>query len=193
MFPRFSVRAFVLCSVLFPLAAVAQNTSATLGIFEGEGDVGVLTQPGKLIYDSAQQTYAITASGENVWFDKDNFHFVWMRVSGDGYLQADITFVGKGVNPHRKALLMVRPSLEAGSPYADIALHGNGMTSLQFRDETGGLTHEVQAALWSPKHLRIVRRGDYFTMWLAGDDGEFEFAGSSPRLDFGDSYYVGIG
>jgi len=49
---------------------------------------------------------------------QDNFHFVWMKASGDGYFQADIQFLGKGVNPHRKALLMVRPSLEADSPYA---------------------------------------------------------------------------
>src|SRR5882762_12009690 len=147
--------------------AYAQQSSGNLGIFEHESDVGVLLHPGKVVYDPAQETYSITASGENVWFDKDNFHFVWMKVSGDGYFQADIQFLGKGVNPHRKALLMVRPSLDADSPYADITLHGNGMTALQFREEKGGLTHEVQAALWSPKRLRIVRHGDYFTMWLA--------------------------
>jgi len=30
---------------------------------------------------------------------------------------------------------MARPSLDADSPYIDIAMHGNGMTALQFRDE----------------------------------------------------------
>jgi len=40
----------------------------------------------------------------------------------------------------------------------------------------------VQAALWSPKRLKIEKHGDYFTMWLAGDDGQFRFAGSSPRI-----------
>src|SRR5215813_6198379 len=138
-----------------PRIVRAQNSAGNFGIFESESDVGLLTQPGKLVYDPAQQTYTITASGENVWFDKDNFHFVWMKVSGDGFFQADISFVGKGVNPHRKALLMARPTLDADSPYVDIAEHGNGMTALQFRDDKGGATREVQAALWSPKHLRI--------------------------------------
>src|SRR5215470_4298815 len=185
-----------LASLVFPLVVpnvVAAQDPGNLGIFEAESDIGVLNQPSKLVYDPAQQTYSITASGENVWFDKDNFHFVWMKVSGDGYFEADVKFLGKGVNPHRKALLMVRPSLDPDSPYVDIALHGNGMTALQFRDEKGAMTHEVQAAFWSPKRARIEKHGDYFTMWLAGDDGEFHLAASSPRLSLGDSFYVGLG
>ncbi|GAC1630384.1 MAG: SMP-30/gluconolactonase/LRE family protein [Candidatus Acidiferrum sp.] len=173
--------------------ATAQDASATLGIFEAQSDIGVLLHPSKFVYDFSQQTYTITASGENVWFEKDNFHFVWMKVSGDGFFQADVSFVGKGVNPHRKALLMARSSLDADSPYVDIAAHGNGMTALQFRDEKGGPTREVQAAIWSPKHLRIEKHGDYFTMWLAGDDGAFHVAASSPRIALGDSFYVGLG
>jgi len=171
----------------------AQQSTGSLGIFENESDVGVLLHTSKVVYDSAKETYAITAGGENVWFDKDNFHFVWMKVSGDGFFQADIQFLGKGVNPHRKALLMARPSLDADSPYVDIAMHGNGMTALQFRDEKSGLTREVQAALWSPKRLKIEKHGDYFTMWLAGDDGQFRFAGSSPRIALGENFYVGLG
>ena len=102
--------------------AAAQEASGALGIFEAESDVGVLLHASKTVYDSSRQTYTITASGENVWFDKDNFHFVWIKVSGDGFFQADIQFLGKGVNPHRKALLMARPSLDADSPYVDIAI-----------------------------------------------------------------------
>src|SRR5579859_1102552 len=173
--------------------AVAQNTQGNLGIFESESDIGVLNQPGKLVYDPALQTYTITASGENVWSNKDNFHFVWSKVSGDGYFEADVKFLGKGANPHRKALLMARLSLDPDSPYVDIALHGNGLTALQFRDEKGAQTHEVQATLSSPKRARIEKHGDYFTMWLAGEDGVFHLAASSPRLPLGDSFYVGLG
>lgn len=179
--------------LLCACSATAQDFQTNLGIFQAEGGVGLLTQPGKTVYDPAQQTYAITASGENVWFDKDNFHFVWMKVSGDGFLQADISFFGKGANPHRKALLMARTSLDSDSPYADIALHGNGLTSLQFRDSKGGMTREVQAATSSAKRVRIVKHGDYFTMWLADQGNDFQFAGSSPRIPLGISFYVGLG
>src|SRR5579859_7005997 len=193
MFLRFSLLVSLFCSMVSPLIAAAQNTTGNLGVFEGEGDVGVLTQPSKLVYDPAQQSYTITASGENVWFDKDNFHFVWSKVSGDGYFEADVRFLGNGANPHRKALLMARLSLDPDSPYVDIALHGNGLTALQFREEKGTLTHEVQATLSSPKRARIEKHGDYFTMWLAGEDGVFHLAASSPRLTLGDSFYVGLG
>jgi len=193
MLRRFALLSSLVFLSAVPSAVTAQNSAGNLGIFESESDVGVLKQPGKLVYDPGQQTYTITASGENVWFDKDNFHFVWMKVSGDGYFEADVKFLGKGMNPHRKALLMARPSLDPDSRYVDIALHGNGMTALQFRDEKAAMTREVQATLWSPKRARIEKHGDYFTMWLAGDDGEFHLAASSPRLPLGDSFYVGLG
>ena len=52
-------------------------------------------------------------------------------------LAADISFPEPGGNPHRKAVLMIRQSLDAGSVYADVALHGVGLTSLQYRDAQG--------------------------------------------------------
>ena len=40
---------------------------------------------------------------------------------------------------------MIRQGLEADAAYVDAAVHGDGLTSLQFRDAKGGQTHEVQA------------------------------------------------
>ncbi len=51
----------------------AQQSTGSLGIFENESDVGVLLHTSKVVYDSAKETYAITAGGENVWFDKTVF------------------------------------------------------------------------------------------------------------------------
>lgn len=198
MSARFTIRIATLFAIAFlwlaaTAASYAQDATAKLGLFEAHGDVGTLLHPSNFVYDAEMHTYTVTASGENVWFANDNFHFAWVKISGDAVVQADISFVGKGVNPHRKALLMVRQSLDADSPYADIALHGNGMTALQIRDEKGGLTRETQAALWSPKSLRIEKHGDYFTMWLAGEDGQFHFADGSQRLQLSPPFYVGIG
>jgi Tol biopolymer transport system component len=97
------------------------------------------------------------------------------------------------VNEHRKAVLMVRQSLDADSAYADVALHGSGLTSLQFREETGAATHEIQADLSAPKRLRIEKRGAYFNMSLAGADGNFHLAGGSTRIMLKEAFYVGIG
>ncbi len=88
---------------------------------------------------------------------------------------------------------MVRQSLDADSAYADVALHGVGLTSLQYREETGGITKEVQATISAPKRIRLVKKGAIFTMWLAGEDGKFVLAGASPRIALKEPFYVGIG
>jgi len=162
-------------------------------MFEGHVDVGEVQHAGSAEYDAAKGTYAISASGENMWLAKDAFHFVWKQVSGDVKLTADISFLGKSAQEHRKAVLMVRQSLDADSAYADVALHGNGLTSLQYRDEKGANTHEIQANVSMPKRLRIVKRGAYFSMWLADEKGQFQLASGSTRIALKEPFYVGIG
>ena len=176
-------------------AAAAQEKGGTkLGVFEASGDVGTVLHAGSVEYDAAKGTYTIAGSGENMWFGKDAYQFVWKRMSGDLALSADVAFVGSGGNAHRKAVLMIRQSLDEGSVYMDIARHGNGMTGLQFRTEKGGLTNEVQSPNWGPVHLRIEKHGAYATMWLAGEDGgELKVAGASPRIELKEPFYVGIG
>ena len=171
----------------------AAPTAAPVGMFESHGDIGTVLHEGRAEYDAAKGSYALSASGYNMWFAKDAYQFVWKKMSGDVTLTADISFLGKSAQEHRKAVLMVRQSLDADSPYADVTLHGNGMTALQYREEKGALTHEVQAGTWGPKRLRIQKRGAFYTMWLDYGDGAFQLAGGSARLEFKEPFYVGIG
>jgi len=176
-----------------PSRLLAQTAPGPIGLFESQGDVGTVFHAGSAAYDAAQGKYTIEGSGENMWFGADAFHFVWKRVSGDVALAADISFLGQGGNEHRKAVLMVRQSLDADSAYADVALHGNGLTSLQFRDKKGATTREVQSSISAPKRLRIEKRGDYFFMSLAADGGEVHMVSGSPRIPLVGPFYVGIG
>jgi hypothetical protein len=64
-----------------------------------------------------------------MWSTKDAFHYAWKKVSGDVALTADISFLDEGKEPHRKACLVIRQSLDADSAYVDAALHGDGLTS----------------------------------------------------------------
>jgi TolB protein len=185
----------VACLVL--LIGAAPNRSraqdmAPIGMFEGHGDVGTVLHPGSVEYDAAKGIYTIAGSGENMWFSTDDFQFVWKKMSGDVMLTADISFVGTGGNPHRKAVLMVRQNLDTGSPYADIALHGVGLTALQYRDEKGATTREVVANVTAPKRLRIVKRGDYVYMEV-GDDSGLHLAGGWVRVPLQGTFYAGIG
>ncbi len=162
-------------------------------IFEGHGDVGNVLHAGSVEYDAAKRSYTIAGSGENMWFASDAFQFTWKKVSGDVTLTADVSFFGKGVNEHRKAVLMIRQSLDADSPYADAALHGSGLTSLQYREEKGAATHEIQTNISAPARLRIEKRSSYFSLWLADEKGEFRLASGSPRIALKEPFYVGIG
>src|SRR5215471_7604573 len=116
-----------------------------LGVFDGETEIGKPGQPGTLSFESATASYLLAGGGENMWFTNDALHFVWKKMSGDFALRAAIEWLGTGGNAHRKACLLLRQNLNADSPYVDVAVHGDGLTSLQFRETPGGLTHEVQA------------------------------------------------
>ena len=118
---KFAAVAF--CALAFSAALAAQASSAgppdivagPLVIFEGQQDVGTVLHPGSAEYDGATGTYTLSGSGENMWWAEDDFHYVWKKVSGDFSLSADIALLGAGGDPHRKAVLMIRQTLDANS------------------------------------------------------------------------------
>ena len=179
-----------------------RTLAVELGLFDGASDVGAVGKPGSTVFNAASRTYLVTGGGENMWFTNDAFHFVWRKVSGDFALQTMVEWVKSGGNAHRKACLMIRQSLSPDAAYVDVAVHGEGLTSLQFRESAGGLTHEIQANLKSPERVGIQRQGDVFFMTLpesgaataahSGEGRPFTPAGPFMRLKFRDPLYVGL-
>jgi len=162
--------AAVACCGLFWSGAGAQAPPAPprpLGVFADHGDVGSPARAGTASYDESSQDYVLEAGGANMWESRDEFHFVWSKVTGDFILQALIEFDGPGVNPHRKVGLMARASLDAGSPHVSVSRHGDGLTALQFRLRAGGKTEEVRSGLAGPTMLQLERHGDIWTMSVA--------------------------
>jgi WD40 repeat protein len=176
-----------------PGAVQAAPASGSLGLFDGQSDVGAPKHAGSTLFDSAQRTYTLTGGGANMWFAKDSFHFVWKKLSGDVLLAADIAFSGKGVDPHRKACLLIRQGLEENAAYADAALHGDGLTSLQYRESKGAPTREIQANQKGSHRLRLEKRGKYVSISLAPAGEPLRPAGGSFRLDLQEPFYVGLG
>ncbi len=177
--------------------AFGAQSASPLGIFQDHADIGAVAHAGGAQYEAAHGTYTLTGSGENIWFAGDAFHFAWKQVSGntgDVALTAEIAFPEPGGNPHRKAVLMIRQSLDPGSSYADAALHGNGLTSLQYRDAKWALTHEIQSNISGPQRLRIEKRGDFIYMFLASKAGEpLRTSGASIKIPMRGPFYIGIG
>jgi len=177
--------------LLIPSAALAQSTA--VGLFEGHQDVGTVLTAGTAAHDAANHAYTLTGSGENMWATADAFHFVWKKVTGDVRISATIASLSDGGDPHRKAVLMFRQSLDADSAYADIAVHGEGLTSLQAREQKAAATHEIQSNVSKPRRVAIEKRGNYFYASVAAADGPFERSGGSMRVPLEGSFYVGIG
>jgi hypothetical protein len=164
-----------------------------LGIFDGEGSVGQ-TPPGcEARYDPAKSEYRITGGGANMWGAADAFYFVWRRASGDMTLTADVQWVGASAVAHRKAALMIRQSLDPGSAYADAASHGDGLTSLQFRGAPNEQTYEIPTQVDGPVRLRLVRKGNRFTMFAGQPNQGLKPSGPVEFVSLQDTVYVGLG
>ena len=180
-------------NTIFASWLFATFTCFGAGLFEGNKDIGATKIAGAVEFDAAGRAYTVTGGGANMWFTNDAFHFVWKKVSGDVTLAADISFLGAGGDPHRKACLLVRQSLDTDSAYADAAIHGDGLTSLQYRAGKNERTYEIQSGVSSPKRLRIEKRGRYVSMSISGESGELRPAGGSFRLELTEPFYVGLG
>ena len=114
----------------------------TVGTFDSQTDIGRMRRAGSASYEPQRQQYLIAGSGQNMWNDRDDFHFVWKRMAGNFILSTRAHFIGKGVEAHRKIGWTIRPSLDANSPHVTAALHGDGLASLQFRRAAGAMTEE---------------------------------------------------
>jgi len=191
-FPALRVAALAAILSLLAVAADAPAPNA-VGQFESHADVGTVTRPGSVECDAAKKEYRVTGGGENIWGKADTFHFLFNTTSGDLTLSADVRFVGEGKNAHRKACLMARQSLDADAPYADVAVHGDGLVSLQFRREKGGVTEEVKAKAPAKgtASVRLRREGNQFTVWVAEAGKPLEKAGSA-SVPMADPVYAGL-
>jgi TolB protein len=175
-------------------ARASQDAASTLGLFEAHGDVGTVLHPGSVDHEAARKSYVVAGSGENMWSVRDAFQFAWKKAVGDLSLAADVSFLGTGTDPHRKACLMIRQSLDADSAYVDVAVHGDGLTSLQFREARGAATHEVQANVSRPRRVRLEKRGKFALLYLLeAEGGPSKFSGAAVPIAFEEPFLVGIG
>jgi TolB protein len=187
----FRRRSVVLGAALALAGALVFGQAGRFGVFDGHLDVGAPKLAGTAMFDAVSQEYTVMAGGVNMWGVRDEFHFVWKRMTGDFILQTRIELVGKGTNAHRKAGLIVRASQDPDSPYADGIVHGDGLTSLQFRRTKGGITEERQAAVKGADLIRLERKGTTFT-FSAGKSGDPLVTSEISDVDLGDAVFAGL-
>ena len=178
---------------ILPLTSllVVGQPSANLGIFEGAGDVGTPAHKGSVVFDPARQEYRITAGGANMWGTRDDFFFVWKKLTGDVAITATVKILSPG-NNHRKVGLIVRQDLEPGSVYGDAVVHGDGMTALQWREKPGDVTRTVHFPINGPTRVRIERRKNRIILFAGKAGGPLTEMGDTELAPFS-PVYAGLG
>jgi len=163
-FSKIRFLTFIFCLIM-TRTSFAQNIS--MGIFDNHADIGNVHQQGAAVFDPEDQEYLIAGSGKNIWFDRDEFHFLWKKIKGDFILTAHVEFLGKGVDPHRKIGWMIRKSPDTCSAHVSAVVHGDGLTSLQYRKTNGGPTEEIRSAAAGPVVVQLERKGSIYIMSVA--------------------------
>src|SRR5580704_4173597 len=82
----------------------ARTEEKPIGIFKGQSDVGGAVMEGASSYDAATKRYTITSAGYNIWYTRDEFRFLWKKMSGDASLAADISYPDPKGYGDRKAV-----------------------------------------------------------------------------------------
>ena len=188
MFLKSSATSILLVATFFAFAYAQEKP---VGQFDSHGDVGGVATPGSVVFDKEHQTYTVSASGTNMWAGKDEFHFLWKRMKGNFILRARVEFIGKGVDPHRKVGWIVRPNLDTDAPHVNASVHGDGLTSLQFRSTKGDVTQEMRSVIKAPDVIQLERKGDTYIMSVARF-GEMFTTQETSGVALGDGVYAGL-
>src|SRR4051794_14844544 len=154
-----------------------------IGIFEGQSDVGSAVVPGSATFDAETKQYTIHSAGYNIWYTRDEFRFLWKKMSGDISLAADVAYPNASGYGDRKAVLVIRQDLDDDSKEAMVALHGEGLIHIAHRPEKGVRVKDMEYRIGgrgrpegkSPdslvtiiaKRIGIEKRGNEFALFVS--------------------------
>jgi TolB protein len=167
------------------------TAGGAVGEFEGHADIGTVRLPGRAGYDATIGRYVLTGAGANMWFGDDEGHFLWKRMKGDFILDVRAEFPAPGVEPHRKIGWMVRTSPDGDAAHASAVVHGDGLTSLQYRRTPKADTEEIRLDVSAPDVIRLERRGKTYIM-SAARQGDPLTTAAVEGLALGDEVLAGL-
>ena len=159
--------------------------------FVNTENIGNCKLPGMASYDIGHGEYVLTGSGNNMWAKSDDFRYVWKEQSGDFRISFDLKFDGEGTVAHRKMGILLRADDSADSPCVYVAVHGDGLTALQYRKVKGGITESIVTEVKGPSKIEFVRQGNRFIM-KAGNGILPEKPSAELELDFPEKCMMGF-
>ena len=73
---KFTVKQLML-GLLISMGMLISPLHAQIGIFEKSEDIGNPAIKGSSAYDPTTQVYTLKGGGSNIWFNHDEFHFLY--------------------------------------------------------------------------------------------------------------------
>jgi hypothetical protein len=190
----------------FHRASVTFNTA--VGQFDAQTDVGGALAPGSASYDPAARTYTINSAGYNIWYQRDEFRYLWKKLSGDVSLAATVAWPNIDDFHDRKVVLVIRDSLDDDSRQIMAAQHGNGMVHISWRAEKTGLMTDVEyrsarqpragtgekgPQTFHPARIGIEKKGDAFQLYISWQGEPLHAEGAPVTFKTNGPFYAGVG
>jgi len=174
------------------VASISAQTGP-FGAFTAANDIGAPPLKGSAQFDPATRQYRVTGTGADIWAKADQFHYLWREMSGNFSVIATTEFLTDG-NPHRKASIMLRKTLDADAAFLHLAIHGDGMPSVQFRSTKADTTNTLDFPIEGPGTftLKLVREGATVTVFVAKGGASLRELGHTTN-QLGSPVLVGLG
>jgi hypothetical protein len=177
----------------------SRNFDTPIGIFEGQSDVGGALVPGSASFDAATGKYTIHSAGYNIWYQRDEFRYLWKKASGDFSMAADVSFPNADGFGDRKVVLVFRQSLDDDSKAVMVGQHGAGMIHLAYRSDTGVMMKDLEYRFTGlltgvhAKRIGIEKHGDEYAIFISLQGEPMHQFGPPVTLHLEGPFYVGIG
>ena len=153
-----NISKWCLCLLIVVIAGKANAQTDTLGLFTHHQDIGHPKNAGSAKYDKETHTYTLRGSGYNIWFNRDEFQFLYKTIKGDFTATANFEFKGNKGNNHRKVGWMLRATTHESDIHLSAVEHGDGLTVAQWRSKKGANMLDPEEEIFYPeKNFEVVQ------------------------------------
>lgn len=184
--------------------AMTSHVDATLGaaVFDNvsvvsipapwqTADIGAVGAAGSAT--GAGSSFAISASGADIWGAADEFRYLWQTLTGDGEIRARVSSQTNTAS-WAKAGVMIRNGIAANSAHAMMVISPSNGFAFQYRATNGGAsTHVAGPALNAVPNnwVRLVRAGNTVTASVSANGNTWTQVGST-TITMGSSVAFGL-
>jgi regulation of enolase protein 1 (concanavalin A-like superfamily) len=151
-------------------------------------------QPPKFI-ETSPGCYLMSGSGTDIWGTADEFRLAYKRLAGDGTITVRVQEIGN-TDSWAKAGVMIRETLDPGSPHAMVVVTPSQGVSFQRRRMMWGASEDTTVpGVTAPYWVRLTRIGNVFTAEHSYDGSTWtSFAGgdSVVTIPMPANVYIGL-